>query len=491
MSAPAGQFALVEQLGLRVPGPHVESQIGATARRTIITPERTQEFYPRGYARGDRTLDHVEFALRHEPLDLGVLAAAFRTIGPDPVIERVRREPTGAIGRRIWFLYETLTGETLDLTIATNKQYVDALDPARHFVADRRPSPRHRVYDNLLGVPGFAPTIRLTNHLRARMADRLDQRTRELIGQYEPSMLARAVIYLYTKETRSSFAIEGENPSSARTDRFVRVLERAADLDPTSPAELLRLQGAIVDPRFSATGWRDFQSFIGLSVSTPIEKVYYVPPKPEDVPPLMNAWAMMTRRLETSSVDAVVAAAVVAFAFVYVHPYIDGNGRIHRFLIHRVLAKRDFTPTGVIFPVSAAIVRERQRYYDMLETVSSRLFPFIEWRMTPELTVAVSNETIDLYRYLDLTNMAEYLYDRVAETIEHDLAEQLRFLVRFDRAFAEVQEIVDMPDRDVSLFLRLTLQNGGRLSKNKREHFAKLTDEEIARMEHAVREVGV
>ena len=37
----------------------------------------------------------------------------------------------------------------------------------------------------------------------------------------------------------------------------------------------------------------------------------------------------------------------------------DGNGRIHRFLMHHVLAKRGYSPDGVIFPISAAILRDR------------------------------------------------------------------------------------------------------------------------------------
>jgi Fic family protein len=39
-------------------------------------------------------------------------------------------------------------------------------------------------------------------------------------------------------------------------------------------------------------------------------------------------------------------AAATAFGFVYVHPFQDGNGRIHRCLVHHVLAERKFTPPG-------------------------------------------------------------------------------------------------------------------------------------------------
>ena len=48
---------------------------------------------------------------------------------------------------------------------------------------------------------------------------------------------------------------------------------------------------------------------------------------------------------------------------------------------------------------------------------------------------------------------------------------------------------MDLPDRKLDLFLRLCKQSGDRLSQAKRDaHFAMLTDEELARLERAVRD---
>ncbi len=50
-----------------------------------------------------------------------------------------------------------------------------------------------------------------------------------------------------------------------------------------------------------------------------------------------------------------------------------------------------------------------------------------------------------------------------------------------------IQEIVDMPDRKIDLFIRFCLQNNGRPSAHKRaNHFDFLSDEEIVHMEQAV-----
>ena len=485
---PIGQAWLRRELALAVPPPATESYLVAGARRTEVHGSRTIELYPGQYTTDGTVVSHVRFALRHEPVDLGVLIAALKAIGPAELEAWVAAEPTGAYSRRAWFFYEAFTGRTLALDDVRTGNYVLALDPAKHIVADRRNSPRHRVADNLLGGPGFCPTVRRTLRLAGQMDLRIDEEARMLIESYDPLHLNRALNYLYTKETRSSFAIEGEAPSANRTERFVSALKAAPNFNPADKTSLIRLQGDIVDPRYAATDWRDFQNFVGETVGGYREEVHFICPRPEDVPGLMEAWMASTIRVVEGGVDPVVAAAVSAFAFVFIHPFEDGNGRIHRFLMHHILARRGYSPSGVIFPISAAILRDRRSYDEVLETFSQPLFEFIQWKWTAEQEIVVDNETADLYRYFDATAFVEYLYDRVADTVRRDLKEELGFISAFDRAFDAVREIVDMPDRRASLFVRLCLQNGGRLSAAKRRQFSELDDAEIAAMEQAIHE---
>jgi hypothetical protein len=485
---PVGHAWLRRELAPSVPSPAVESYVLAGARRTEVHGPRVVELYPRQYAPDGTVVSHLRFALRHEPLELGVMVAALKVLERRELEAWVRREPTGAYSRRAWFLYETFTGRTLDVGDAKAGNYTEALDPAKHIVAARRNSPRHRVADNLLGDAGLCPTVRRTPRLRTQMAARIDEEARALTAGYDAATLARAVSYLYTKETRSSFAIEGETPNRSRTERFVAALRAAPGFDPADKTAITRLQGDIVDPRYAAADWRDFQNFVGETVGGYREEVHFICPRPEDVADLMAGWMRLTRRVVDDGVDAVVAAAVTSFAFVFVHPFEDGNGRMHRFLMHHVLAKRGFSPPGVIFPVSAAILRDRRSYDEALEAFSRPLFEFIDWRWTSEHEIAVVNDTGDLYRYFDATAQAEYLYDRVADTVRRDLREELGFVAAFDRAMAAVREIVDMPDRRASLFVRVCMQNGGRLARGRRQTFAELDDGEVAALEAAVRD---
>ena len=107
-------------------------------------------------------------------------------------------------------------------------------------------------------------------------------------------------------------------------------------------------------------------------------------------------------RMRDDGIDPVLKAAATAFGFVYVHPFQDGNGRMHRCLIHHVLAERKFTPPGMVFPVSSVMLDRIDDYRATLQAHSGPLMPFIEWRPTPERNVEVLNETADLYRLFRL-----------------------------------------------------------------------------------------
>jgi hypothetical protein len=188
-------------------------------------------------------------------------------------------------------------------------------------------------------------------------------------------------------------------------------------------------------------------------------------------------------------VHAVVHAATVAYGFVFLHPFEDGNGRIHRFLIHNILARRGFTPQGLMFPVSAAMLKHAAEYDGSLEAFSRPLMSLVDYVLDNEGRMTVCSDTATWYRFIDMTPQAEALFAFIQKTIETELVDELDFLANYDRAKTALQEIVDMPDRQTDLFIRFCLQNHGKLSATKRaSNFSSLTDDEIARMEKVVRD---
>ena len=489
IETPVGLHALINELDLKIPRPIVRSIITGGTRKTRITDAEVLEQYPKPYQPAEGLIGQLRFALRYEPVDLGVYKAAFARIGKIDIERWVQSEPNGIFARRAWYLHELLTGGALDVPDLTSGPYVDLLDTHLHIAGPATRIRRQRVFDNLLGNQHYCPLIRRTEKLEVGMAKNLTERARSLVATVEPTVLKRAVHYLFAKETKSSFAIEGEAPSKDRTERFVAALMRAEKFDPSSKQSLVDLQNTIVDPRYAQKDWRDIQVYVGETLPDFSQDVHFICPKPQDVPSLMDGWMQMIARLlgAESPVHPVCAAGAAAFGFVFVHPFLDGNGRIHRFLVHNVLSKTRFTPQGVVFPVSAAMLRDMAAYDRVLEAFSRPISPFIQYNMNAEQEITVSNETGDLYRFFDATPQTEYLFDCIEETISRDLKHELDFLRFFDAAMKSVMGIVDMPNQRAALLIKLIHQNKGKLSKGKRDSFSELSDEEIHKVETTIK----
>jgi hypothetical protein len=491
---PAGYEWLDRTFALRCLKSHHTSSIASWVhQRRVEHGAFVEDIYPPAYAPAAGVVPQVEFALKYDGLELGVLHAFFATVNrvewEQELSAALTERRTGVYLRRTWYLYEEMTGRRLDRPDLDTGNYVLLADPERYYTTPPRRSRRHRVDDNLLGGLGFSPMVRRTPNLAAYGARGLPARAREIVAAYDADTLHRAVAWLYTKETRSSFAIEHEEPSSKRVERFVQLLRSAPQVDRLTQAVLVDLQHAVIDPRFANDGWREDQVYVGEDVGYH-QRVHFVAPRPEDLPGLMEAFLSTADRLEVSGLDPVVIAAVVSFGFVFLHPFSDGNGRLHRFLIHRALARGDFVPPGMIFPVSAVMLERKAEYDAALEWFSRPLMELVGYDIDREGIVTVEGQTADLYRFFDATPLVEALYGWIERTIETDLRQELDFMVRFRAGRAAAREIVDLPDRDLDLFVVLVLRGEGHLSATKRTaRFARLTDAEVAEMESAIREV--
>ena len=492
-SRPAGYLLLQQRHGLTCLPHHVESFVSHGTRRTHSTPEKTQETYPRNYWPGESDFEHLEFALKREGLHLQLLRALLPQLTANTVTAYVQSKPTSTYARRIWYLFEEFSGQRLSLGDVTQGNYVNLLNSQDYHTGPAVRSPRHRVNVNLLGSLAFSPMVRRSKKLKAAEAQRLEERCRTVIASIPPELYARALRYLYTRETKSSYAIEREAPDQKRAQKFADALREAAQRDYLLKEPLVTLQQAIVDPRFANQGWRDSigeQNFVSRSVGMNEEEMHFIAPRPQDLAELMDAYLDASRRILYSDLHPVIAAAVVAYPFVFLHPFSDGNGRLHRFLIHYVLSFRRFAPDGVVFPISATMLHRPQDYDASLESFSKPLLPLIEYKLDFQGRMTVADDTRDLYRYMDCTTLTEILFSFVEETIEKELPAEILFLQQYDTARKLMREVVDLPNRHADLFVRLCLQNQGAISKSKRQlpEYAVLSNDEIAGLEAAVAE---
>lgn len=485
----AGYTALVSALEVQAPVRSL-SCVSEGHMRGSSREERNWRVYDKRYWPGDTLGGHLTFALKHEPLDLLVLKRILEKAEPKEIQTFVLSAPTGAANRRIWFFYETLTGQTLDIPDAAPGTAVDALDTKTHFTAKPLLSERHRVRNNLLGDGRYCPLIRRTEKLEGYLKQALADRAGETIGQTGKHLLARAASFMLLADSQASFEIEGERPPRTRLERWGKAVLQAGK-NPLNMSEIVRLHGVLFEnARFIHIGLRSIGVFLGERDHNHDPNPEFIGARPDDLEDLMDGLIRANTRMREAGLDAVLQAAATAFGFVYIHPLQDGNGRLHRCLIHHVLAERKFAPPGMVFPVSSVLRDRIDEYQNVLRAHSSPLMSFIEWRATADRNVDVTNDTADLYRYFDCTEVAEFLYACVGRTVEHDLPEEVAYLQKHDEAMRRITSAVEMPDQTARDFIMFVRQNNGSLPKRRRgKEFKALTDAEVDEFETIINDV--
>ena len=484
----AGWALLTRSLGIQAPVRH-PSCISDQHIRGSRREDGAWSIFDKRYWPGNTFADHLSFALRHENLDLLILKRIFDNVAQHEVEAFVRSAPTGIPTRRAWYLYEILSRRRLDVDDAPTVAAIDLLDPEAYFTGKPRLSKRHRVRDNLLGTGSFCPVIRRTRILTELVELDLASRARETVGHTGANLIARASSFMLLADSRASFEIEGERPPRTRLERWGRAVLQAGR-NPLTLDEIIRLQRVLIeDTRFVKPGLRPDGVFLGERDHNGDPFPEFIGARPDDLADLIGALLEANNRMREDGIDPVLKAAATAFGFVYVHPFQDGNGRMHRCLIHHVLAEKKFTPPGMIFPVSSVMLDRIDDYRSTLQRHSGPLMKFIEWRPTPERNVEVLNATADLYRYFDCTEEAEFLYACVRRTIEQDLPREIDYLRRHDEATCRIMNAVEMPDRVAENLVMSIRQNNGKLSKKRRDgEFQELRDEEVTLIEGIVQD---
>ncbi|MBI5726966.1 MAG: Fic family protein [Ignavibacteriales bacterium] len=479
-----GYGAIMDSLNLPVPLPRRLALISEVRRKyenedwIVLTPRHQPK---------ESLYGHLVFSLKYEGINLLFFKKLFRQINQTLIEQWVKNEPFSLYSRKLWYLYEWLMNKKLAVPDLKEGNYVKLLDEKLQYANPQSVNvTRQRIKNNLPGNVNFCPLVHKNQKLEKYIAEDFSAKTEALIKNFHTDIMIRTSSFLLLKDSRASFAIEGEIPAQKRAIGWGRAIGQAGNRQ-IDKEELYRLQQIIIeDQRFVKMGYRDEGGFVGeyeRNTGEPIPE--HISARWDDVETLMTGLLEAARQMADSGCHPVLTAAAIAFGFVYIHPFADGNGRLHRYLIHHYLSSMKFTPKGIIFPVSAAILEWISDYRKVLESYSQPLLEFILWEKTIDNNINVLNETIDYYRYFDATAQTEFLFACVDYTIKKIIPEEAQYLQRFDEMKVWLGSCFEMPGKTVALLIRFLQQNNGKFSKRAKEYeFSALTNDEIIKIEN-------
>lgn len=192
---------------------------------------------------------------------------------------------------------------------------------------------------NSLSIEGYQVSEELIEKVKlARWnpdGDQSDRQQRDALaarGYYEAFQVVKKTVERILKDDTPGEQVEEDLPRW-----FQRLFAPSVQMGIVSASDL--------------SGYRRDQVYIRHSRHTP-------PPK-EALPDSMDAFFSCLKQEESAAVRAVLGH----FVFVYIHPYMDGNGRIGRFLMNAMLASGGY-------PWTVIRVVNRARYLEALESAS-------------------------------------------------------------------------------------------------------------------------
>jgi len=471
----------------------VRSHIGTQRKSVTQHTERLETFTPNVRPQ-PHLIAHLTFALKHEGVHLEFLARLFAQLPIGTIEDWMHSEPTGQYARRVGFLYEWLMQRSLNVPDVSGGGYVDLLNPADYVTATTPiKNSRWRIRNNLLGTPDYCPMI--YHSAAVQQAVQLDVATAidTMQETYGEDILMRSAVWLTNKESKASFVIEHAGDQLDRISRFAAVMELHCGQaeQPLSMSRLVELQREILGTQALHYGVRQSPVFVGEVVHfTPV--VHYIAPPWQLLDALLTGLAVCEKNTQGQS--SVLRAALLSFGFVLIHPMVDGNGRLSRFLINDILRRDGVLPKPLILPISATITRstrQRRHYNQVLESYSKPIMRHVAGRyrfgamhtfadgIKSNLEFDAETETLAVWRHPDLTEQVEYLAEVIYLTLTEEMPKEAQTIQQLRQTRLALKALIEGSDYALDRIIRAVREHG-QISNKLREEFPLLHQPALA-----------
>ncbi|MDR0277247.1 MAG: Fic family protein [Paucimonas sp.] len=464
-----GYTLLCERLGIKAVPLNRPAIVQPVTRLKEIG--RTLAVPPKQAPAQDDLLGNVLFALKHEGTNLSILAQALPQIPVEHFFVALQGTPNGVYIRKACFLREAFSADLIEQTSPVKGAFIPLFDPTRYVTRPGSRNSRWRVEFNGLGDFSYCATVERTPELASLLEHDILGKAKAFIESLPPMMMDRAINWAYLHETQDSFAIEKEAPSENKARRFIQLLRQAHEQLPLTEDYLVHLQNATIsNPLDLAVAFRHEQNHLANGLQG-AAGVSYVPPPPELCRELMES-LMGFANTASQQIDPLVAAGIISFGFVFLHPFMDGNGRLSRFLIHHALCQSGALEKGLLLPISVAMKQEENRYLETLQTFSRPVREFwqVDWIDFEHFHFEFTGSPA-VYRYWDATQSVVFTCQMAKRALEVELRDETAFLESYDAVYKAVDERYDVRGSDLASLVMMCLSNGGTVSNNRRKQF--------------------
>ncbi|MEP7281978.1 MAG: Fic family protein [Rubrivivax sp.] len=445
---------------------------------------------------GASILDHALFALKHETMRLAILHEAMKLVPADQLAQGLVAQRTGGYLRRAAFIWEKANGRELPLPWdTTGGNYLDLFDREAYYTGPRwERSSKFRVNFNGIGPYAFCPVVRKDPALERRGRDVLGRLHGWVADPANAEVVDRVMSWAYLSETRDSYAIENEAPSPDKERAFLSAMQHLRDRRALTEDYLVELQNVVVTSNLKReVAFRGQQNWLQRGGHGALA-VRYMPPPPDEVDALMAGLIQMANSTD-GDVPPLVKAALVSFGFVFVHPFMDGNGRLSRLLAHQCLNFGGALPTvgdnPAILPLSVAMKRNEKDYLAALEAFSkpARALWDVSFIADNEFRFDFRSSPM-VYAHWDGDAAAAFVTTCAEAALAQSLIDETVFIEAYDKALERIDHEFDLPNRTINLLIQWIRQNNGRMPERRRNapELSLLNPEQIARIEAIVAE---
>lgn len=231
-----------------------------------------------------------------------------------------------------------------------------------------------------------------------------------------------------------------------------------AEIAASDIAEMHRILFAGTDQAFEIGRFRDREVWIGAPGTRSPARAHYVPPPHELVADLVEDLVgfMSLPKWE----HPLVVAAVSHLQFETIHPFIDGNGRVGRALMHFVIQRT--LPQALAIPLSVSIGERKQEYFESLR-------PYQTYVGAADTEIRMATAEVAISYIADAVVVACDYAEVLAECIAQmrDAWNDLR--LRSDSAAAATLAVMStMPAVTVKYLEQTTGRSGGSLRRGLR-----------------------